>query len=392
LEATQGSAEGGRALGTKKRKGRNIWKTLDKQTAIDYNPTQLPFCQKRKPMESPTLQRTRLAAGALSLVVAVALMTVKFQAWRLTGSSAIFSDALESIINVIAGGFALTSIWIAARPPDEDHPYGHGKIEYFSAGFEGALIILAALGIFYTGGGRILHPQPMPHLDTGLWLVGAAALVNGLTGILLLRIGRRTRSLTLEADGRHLLTDVYTSVGVVVGLVVVKLTGRLWLDGLVACLVGLQILATGGRLVREAVFGLMDRTDPVLIDRLAAHLNAHRRPYWIDIHELRCRQAGRMTHLSLHLILPRDLILEAAHDEANQLEDLLMAFFDNAASVVIHMDPCREVICVDCLRDPCHQRSAPGHSPTPWTRSLLTGTAAARRREAPPAGITERNR
>jgi cation diffusion facilitator family transporter len=343
-------------------------------------------------MESPTFQRTRLAAGALALAVAVALMAVKFQAWRLTGSSAILSDALESIINVIAGGFALVSVWVAARPPDEEHPYGHGKIEYFSAGFEGALIVLAAMGIFYTGGRRILHPQPMPHLDTGLWLLCAAALVNGLTGFLLLRVGGRTRSLTLVADGRHLLTDVYTSVGVVAGLLVVKLTGRLWLDGLVACLVGLQILSTGGRLMREAVFGLMDRTDPAIIDRLAAHLNAHRRPYWIDIHELRCRQAGRMTYISLHLILPRDLILEAAHEEAKRLEDLLIAFFDNAASVVIHMDPCRDVNCVDCLRDPCHLRSAPGRVPAPWTRSLLIGTAASHHRDTFPAVSAESDR
>jgi cation diffusion facilitator family transporter len=340
-------------------------------------------------MESPAFQRTRLAAGTLSLVVALALMAIKFEAWRLTGSSAILSDALESIINVIAGAFALTSIWIAARPPDEDHPYGHGKIEYFSAGFEGALIVLAAVGIFYTGGRRILHPQPMPHLDAGLWLLSAAALVNGLTGFLLVRIGRRTRSLTLVADGRHLFTDVYTSVGVVGGLVVVKFTGHLWLDGLVACLVGLQILATGGRLVREAIYGLMDRTEPALIDRLAEYLNAHRRPYWIDIHELRCRQAGRTTYVSLHLILPRDLILEAAHDEAKRLEDLLVAFFDNAASVVIHMDPCREVNCADCRRDPCHHRSAPGRTPAPWTRVLLTGTAVSRHRETRPAHAAE---
>lgn len=343
-------------------------------------------------MESSTDQRTRLATGALALAVALALMAVKFQAWRLTGSSAILSDALESIINVVAGGFALMSVWIAARPPDEDHPFGHGKIEYFSAGFEGALIVFAALGIFYTGGRRILDPQPLPHLEAGLWLVCAAALVNGLTGFLLLRIGRRTRSLTLVADGRHLLTDVYTSAGVVAGLLVVKLTGRLWLDGLVACLVGLQILATGGRLVREAIFGLMDRTDPAIIDRLAVHLNAHRRPYWIEIHELRCRQAGRTTYVSLHLILPRDLILEAAHDEAKQLEDLVVAYFDNAASVVIHMDPCREVNCVDCLRDPCHHRSAPGQGPVPWNRALLTGTAASRRRDDRPPNAAESDR
>ncbi len=318
------------------------------------------------------LQRTRLAAGGLSLAVATALMAVKFQAWHLTGSSAILSDAIESIINVFAGGFALVSVWVAERPPDEKHPYGHGKIEYFSAGFEGALIVLAAAGIFYTGIRRIVNPQPVASLDAGLLLLVGAASANALLGVLLVRIGRRTRSLTLVADGRHVLTDVYTSAGVVAGLLVVRFTGIHRLDGVVACLVGLQILVTGGQLVRDAIFGLMDRTDPALIDRLARRLNASRRPYWIDIHELRCRQAGRMTYLSLHLILPRDLILEEAHEEAKRLEAVITEFFDHQASIVIHMDPCRDLHCADCLRDPCDWRTAVGGpAPALWTRSGL---------------------
>jgi cation diffusion facilitator family transporter len=329
-------------------------------------------------MESRREQRTRLGAIGLSLAVAGALMAVKFWAWHLTGSSAILSDALESIINVVAGGFALASVWIADRPPDERHPYGHGKIEYFSAGFEGALIVLAALGIFYTGGRRILVPQPITHVETGLWLLLAAALVNALLGILLLRIGRRTRSLTLEADGRHVLTDVYTSAGVLVGLLVVQATGAYWLDGLVACLVGLQILITGYRLVRQAVSGLMDAADPALMDRLAAHLEKRRRPSWIDIHELRCRRSGRMVHLSLHLILPRDLSLEAAHDEAKHLERLVGECFPDPVSLVVHMDPCLDPNCAACRRGICPLRARPAvASPRPWSRPHLMATGPA---------------
>ena len=323
------------------------------------------------------IQRTRLTAIGLSFAVGAALMAVKFWAWHLTGSSAILSDALESIINVVAGGFAMASVWFADLPPDESHPYGHGKIEYFSAGFEGALIVLAAVGIFYTGGQRILQPVPIVQLQEGLFLLVGAGIVNALLGYLLVRIGRRTRSLTLVADGRHVLTDVTTSAGVLVGLLVVKLTGLFWLDGLVACLMGVQILRTGGRLVHEAVSGLMDQTDPDLIDRLADWLNTHRRPFWIDIHELRCRRSGRTTHVSLHLILPRDLNLEAAHDEAKQLERLVADFFEDEASIVIHMDPCLDQDCADCLRDPCTERARAGRDrPRPWTRQGLMARVA----------------
>ena len=336
-------------------------------------------------METRHEQRSRLSAVGLSLIVAVALMTVKFWAWHLTGSSAILSDALESIINVIAGGFALISVWIAERPPDESHPYGHGKIEYFSAGFEGAMIVLAALSIFYAGGQRIVNPQPIPHFESGLLLLLGAALVNSLLGIFLLRIGRRTRSLTLEADGRHVLTDVYTSAGVLAGLLVVKVTGQYRLDGLVACLMGVQILATGYRLVRKAVSGLMDETDTALIDQLAEELETHRRLLWIDIHEMRCRRAGRMVHISLHLILPRDLSLEAAHDEAKHLERLLADFLKDPTSIVIHMDPCLEIDCAACLREACRLRASPDQRPLPrWTRHHLMARAAGQSQQPQP--------
>lgn len=323
-------------------------------------------------------QRVRLGAIALSFAVGTALMAVKFFAWHRTGSSAILSDALESIINVIASGFAFASVHIAERPPDDDHPYGHGKIEYFSAGFEGALIVLAALGVFYTGVRHMIVPRPLPHLPAGLALLTGAAAVNLLLGWLLVRVGRRTRSLTLVADGRHVLTDVITSAGVVLGLILVQVTGRYWLDGLVACLMGIQILVSGTRLVREAISGLMDRIDPGLMDRLADRLNRERRPLWIDIHELRWRQAGRTTHVSLHLLLPRDLSLAAAHEEAERLEALIGDFFEDDARIVIHMDPCRDIDCAACLKDPCEARTAPGTGRPPWTRRglMAAGTAA----------------
>ena len=206
----------------------------------------------------------RYIAVGLSLSIGVALLAIKFYAAYLTGSSAILSDALESIINVVASTFALVSILWAARHPDETHPYGHGKIEFFAAGFEGALIILAAAGIFVQVWPRLFHPQALPRLEIGLLLIFFAALVNLVLSLGLIRTGRRTHSPTLVADGQHILTDVYTSLGVLVGLVLVWLTGWYWLDSAVACLVAVSILITGVKLVRQAFWGLMDTSEPGL--------------------------------------------------------------------------------------------------------------------------------
>jgi cation diffusion facilitator family transporter len=188
--------------------------------------------------------RLRLLAVSLSMGVGAGLMALKFYAAYITGSPAIFSDALESIINVVASTFALVSILWAARHPDETHPYGHGKVEYFAAGFEGALIVLAAAGIVYKAWPQLMHPAPLPRLESGLLLVLLAALLNLALGLGLVRAGRRTQSLTLAADGQHVLSDVYTSLGVVAGLVLVWLTGWYWLDGAVAILVAANILFT----------------------------------------------------------------------------------------------------------------------------------------------------
>ncbi len=204
----------------------------------------------------------RMTAICLSLLISIVLMAAKFYTYHITQSSAVLSDALESIINVVAAAFAVGSIWMAARPPDSDHPYGHGKIEYFSAGFEGALIIFAAIGIFKTGISHLLMPAPLANLQAGLSILVAAAVVNLLLGAALIRIGNRLQSLTLVADGKHVLTDVYTSAGVVAGLILVHWTGWLWLDGAIACMVGVNILLTGMRLVRQSFSALMDASDP----------------------------------------------------------------------------------------------------------------------------------
>jgi cation diffusion facilitator family transporter len=316
--------------------------------------------------------KRRLVAISASLAVGLGLMAIKFVAYSLTNSAAILSDALESIINVVAAGFALWSIIFAARSPDPAHPYGHGKIEYFSAGFEGALIILAALGIFYEAWPRLFHPQAIPRLEKGLLLILGAALINLILGLTLIMVGKGTRSIVLVADGKHVLTDVYTTAGVVIALVAVKFTGWNWLDGAVAFLVGGNILVTGARLVHQSSAALLDTSDPQLLQEICQVIARHRRPKWIDVHQLRARRAGVRVFIDFHLILPRDLSLEASHDEVKALEDILNDHFEGQADILIHADPCTIPECPICGHLSCEHRQDEFKMQRLWIRETLT--------------------
>ncbi len=317
-------------------------------------------------------QKARLFAISFSFTVGLALMAAKFYTFHITGSSAILSDALESIINVVASAFAAISIYIAAKPPDTDHPYGHGKIEYFSAGFEGALIIIAAIGIFKTGINHLFNPFELPRLGLGLVLLGGTSAINLMLAILLIKIGRRTVSLTLIADGKHILTDVYTSLGVILGLGLVYLTGWLWLDGAIACLMGMNILITGGKLIAQAFAGLMDSSDPELLDEISAVLNTHRKEYWIDIHQLRSWRSGNHIHIDFHLVLPRHFSLVETHKEIKEIERITSDHFDGKATVLVHPDPCENPQCKICRCYDCRQRTHSHDLKTNWDRERLT--------------------
>ncbi|MEW6670184.1 MAG: cation diffusion facilitator family transporter [Thermodesulfobacteriota bacterium] len=316
-------------------------------------------------------QSVRITAISLSLFVGTALMLGKFYIYTLTRSAAVLSDALESIINVVASAFALVSIVIADRPPDQSHPYGHGKIEYFSAGFEGALIILAALGIFITGWSHLFHTDELPHIENGMLLLFGISLINLLLGAGLLLTGKRTASLTLVADGKHVLTDVYTSGGVVAGLLCAYLTGWYWLDGAIAYLVGLNILFSGWQLVRQSFTGLMDAADTEFLKGLADLITQNRKEVWIDIHQLRAWRAGNFAHIDFHLILPQELSLEESHRESKTLEKIIVDHFGGKASVLIHTDPCEDPDCPTCRRHLCRIRSANLSDPGSWSLESL---------------------
>jgi len=317
--------------------------------------------------------RSNFRAMLAALIAGFGMMSLKFLGYWITGSSAILSDALESIINVVTSGFGLGSVIFAAKPADESHPYGHGTIEFFSAGFEGALIIGAALGIFYEGLKQIMQPQDLTHLERGLFFLLAAGIGNLIIGLVLLRVGKRTKSLVLEADGKHLLTDVYTSGAVLIGVVIVYFTGWFRFDGIVACFAGMNIIFWGWKLVRQAFGGLMHQSDPELLDQICDVLAGHKKDMWIDVHRLRAWRSGKGIHVDFHLVLPREMPLEIAHREVKELEAVLAENFGGTADVLIHLDPCATPACPVCAQDPCELRQEEMLEPKKWDRPRLTG-------------------
>lgn len=312
-----------------------------------------------------------MRAATVSLVVAVILLVVKLVAWRLTGSAAILSDGLESIVNVVAAGMALFSVWYGSQPADAEHPYGHGKVEDFSAGVEGALIVLAAILILRASIPRFFDPHPLESLGLGGLLIGGATVVNLMLGLYLVRAGRAHHSKALVADGHHVLADVVTSVGAVGALVLVGLTGWLWLDPAIACVIAVHIVIAGYKLLRESVSRLMDEADAKALDRLAGHLERSRPDYWIDIHEMRAWWSGDTLHVDAHLVLPRYWNLDRAHAAGAELEVEIAAAVPETAHAVVHVDPCAERFCARCRIADCELRAEEFSDSGPWGRDTL---------------------
>jgi cation diffusion facilitator family transporter len=301
----------------------------------------------------------RLRAGRLALAVGGLVFLGKLGVWLGTGSSAVLSDALESVVNVAAAGLLLFSLAVAARPADRDHPYGHGKVEFFSSGVEGGLIASAALLILVESARALWRGPEVRHLDAGAAALAVLTAANAALGLVLVRTGRRVRSVALLADGQHVLADVWTSVGVLFGLVAVRLTGWTPLDPLVAIAVALNVLRTGFRLVRGAVGGLMDEADERLIERVAAALEAGRRPWWIDVHGLRAFGSGTLRHAELHLAVPRYYDAERLHRIHEEVRAVVLAASGMPGDVIVHFDPCRPSQCPSCAMEGCPVRSAP---------------------------------
>ena len=275
----------------------------------------------------------------LSIAAALATIALKTLAWWLTGSVGLLSDALESIVNLAAALLALTMLRVAATPPDENHPYGFSKAEYFAAGIEGALIVLAAVGILASAIPRLIEPQPIQAPLLGLVLSAAASGINLGVGMLLIRVGRREHSIALEADGHHLMTDVWTSAGVIVGVALVVLTGWLRLDPLVALAVAAHIVWIGLRLMRRSWKGLLDAAIPSEDTGEVTRLfTEYSKRYGVSFHALRTRQAGARRFISFHLLVPDAWTVAQAHQLSEEIEARIRSMVPNAA-VFTHIEP-----------------------------------------------------
>jgi len=283
--------------------------------------------------------REQKRAMGWSLAVAVVLLVVKVAAAALTGSAAIYSDAAESVVHVVAVSFAVWALRVALKPPDKDHHFGHEKVEFMSAGFEGGMISVAALLIFYEAARQFWTGVQIENLGLGMWLTGGAASVNLVLGFSLVAIGKRRGSPLLRANGLHVLTDVWTSVAVLGALVLVRLTGWVWWDPIVASLAAANILRTGLRLIRESYGGLMDRTDPEVEDELRGLLDRETSARGLAWHNLRHRFSGRTHWVEIHLVFPDETSVSEAHEAATAIERRVSEALAPRVRVISHLEP-----------------------------------------------------
>lgn len=274
----------------------------------------------------------------LSIVAALATIALKAAAWLMTGSVGLLSDALESLVNLAGAMMALAMLTVAAAPADHGHAFGHGKAEYFASGFEGLLIILAAVGIGVAAVERLIHPRPLEQIGLGLAVSVVASVVNLLTARVLLSAGREHRSITLEADARHLMTDVWTSAGVIAGVGAVAVTGWIWLDPAIALLVAANIVWTGWRLIHRSTSGLMDAALPDDERRLIDETLARYRAQGLAFHAVRSRQAGARAFVSMHVLVPGAWTVQAGHDWLERIEADLRAALPHV-HVTTHLEP-----------------------------------------------------
>ncbi|CAG0973435.1 Ferrous-iron efflux pump FieF [Flavobacteriales bacterium] len=287
-------------------------------------------------MESSNIKIRTLT---ITLFISIALCIAKFAAYFITSSNAILSDALESIINVVAGGFALYSIQLASRPKDQSHPYGHGKIEFLSAGMEGGLIAFAGIAIAIKAAYNFFIPNPLQELEFGIIVSGIAGFINLLAGLYLQKTGKKQNSIALIADGKHLAADAYTSAGLIIGLVLIYITHIEWLDNLLALVFGILILYEGYKLIRKSVAGVMDEADVNLINEMIKTSEQNKKTEWIDLHNFRVIKYGADLHIDCHITLPFYFSLNEAHAEVEAFEKLMQTQY-NTIELFVHADPC----------------------------------------------------
>jgi cation diffusion facilitator family transporter len=301
------------------------------------------------------------------VAIALLLFIAKITAWYITKSVAILTDALESTVNVIAGFIGLYSLHIAAKPRDQDHPYGHGKAEFVSAAVEGTLIFMAGLIIIYTSAENFIHPRKLEKLDYGIILVGVTGAINYLAGYYAISKGKKNSSIALEASGKHLQTDTWSTIGIVIGLLLIIFTGYTWLDSLVAIVFAFFILYTGYKIIRSSLAGIMDEIDIDLLSKLVIVLNNNRKDNWIDLHNLRVIKYGGQLHIDCHMTVPWYLNVHQAHAEIDALIALIKKEFGDAIEFFVHTDGCLDFSCHICNKQDCNVRKHVFEKRVEWT-------------------------
>ena len=277
------------------------------------------------------------------------------------------TDALESIVNVVAGFFGLYSLQLSAKPKDADHPYGHGKIEFISAAVEGVMISFAAIFILFESIRNLITPLPLRDLDTGIGLIAITAVVNFIMGSLCLRTAKKNNSLALQASGNHLISDTYSTIGILAGLLLLYFTGISWLDSAVAIIFGLIIFYTGFKIIRTSIAGIMDERDKDLLREMTEALDKDRSKNWVDIHNIRIIKYGSTLHVDCHLTVPWYLNVHEAHDEIDKLGVLVRKRFGDAIELFVHSDGCLPTSCAICIKDDCPVRYHPFQWRIKWT-------------------------
>lgn len=335
-----------------------------KVTVLKENDSGDQFVYLTKIILSQAKQSLRVQQ-AISLI-SILFLGIKFFAWSITGSVAILTDALESIVNVVAGLFGVYSLYLSSKPKDLGHPYGHGKIEFISAAFEGVLIFIAGLVIIYKAILSLNVPHEVTKLDTGIILVAITAFINFFAGWYCIRIGKKNNSLALIAEGKHLKTDTYTTLGIILGLALLYFTGIQWLDSAVAILFALIILYTGVRIIRSSIAGIMDEADLNLLREMIAMLNAQRVPNWIDLHNMRIIKYGPMLHIDCHLTVPWYFNVREAHHEIEKLSEEVRKHYGNSIELFIHSDACVDFSCPICEKMDCPVRKHPFEKKINW--------------------------
>ena len=300
-------------------------------------------------------------------LVAVVLFIVKVIAWWITQSVSILTDALESTVNVVAGFISLYSLYIASKPRDEDHPYGHGKAEFISAAVEGSMIAIAAVIIIYESIQGYLHPKELHGLDWGIALVAFTAVINYVTGWYCVKTGKKNKSLALVASGKHLQTDTYSTLGIIIGLILIYITKWNKLDSIVAMIFALFILYTGYSILRSSLEGIMDKADAELLKKLVEVLNKNRPDNWIDLHNIRIIKFGSTLHLDAHLTVPWYLNVHEAHKEIDNLSSLVKNEFGESMELFVHSDGCLDFSCTICSKKDCAERKHPQKERVEWT-------------------------